>query len=238
MFTSFERPDNLPDAIAQQIRLKILAGDFEQGAKLPTEYELSEIFKVSRNVVREAIARLKLNGLIETRRGIGSFVSQNARARRFEVLAEDLLDIGQLRQIYQLRIEIESGAAALAAENRTETQLLALEDALVRADESKGDWERGVEVAIKFHLAVTQCSNNFYFIRLMEHLSYVIHKAVRTLRYSSTGTERIGRVEYEHHAVVDAIRLQDAEQARQAMRMHLSNGMARYSCMQENTKNK
>ena len=237
MFTSFERPDNLPDAIAQQIRLKILAGDFEQGAKLPTEYELSEIFKVSRNVVREAIARLKLNGLIETRRGIGSFVSQNAQARRFEVLAEDLLDLDQLKQIYQLRIEIESGAAALAAEHRTEAQLAALEEALARSDVAGGDWERGAEAAMKFHLAVAQCSNNFYFIQLMEHLSYVIHKAVRTLRYSSTGTERIGRVEYEHHAVVDAIRQGDAEQARQAMRMHLSNGMARYSYMQGDTKN-
>lgn len=237
MFTSYERPDNLPDAIAQQIRLKILEGGFAQGAKLPTEYELSEIFKVSRNVVREAIARLKLNGLIETRRGIGSFVSQNALARKFEVLAEDLLDLDQLKQIYQLRIEIESGAAALAAENRTEAQLAALEEALARADEAGGDWERGAEAAMKFHLAVTQCSNNFYFIRLMEHLSYVIHKAVRTLRYSSTGTERIGRVEYEHHAVVDAIRHRNAEQARQAMRMHLSNGMARYSYVQGDTKN-
>jgi GntR family transcriptional repressor for pyruvate dehydrogenase complex len=58
MFTAFDRPDNLPDAIARQIRLKILSAEFQEGQKLPTEFELAESFQVSRNVVREAIARL------------------------------------------------------------------------------------------------------------------------------------------------------------------------------------
>src|SRR5690606_26181588 len=119
MFTAFDRPDNLPDAIAQQIRLKIISGEFKEGQKLPTEHELCGLFQVSRNVVREAIARLKLTGLVDTRRGVGTFVSGNVNAKKFEVFTEDLLDSGQLQQIYQLRIEIESGAAALAAEHRT-----------------------------------------------------------------------------------------------------------------------
>lgn len=236
MFAAFDRPKNLPDAIARQIRLRIIAGDFKEGEKLPTEYELSESFKVSRNVVREAIARLKLNGLIETRRGMGSFVADNAGAKKFEVFTEDLLNIDQLMQMYQLRIEIESGAAALAAEHRTDEQLAALEASLIRTDQSGGDWERGTDAAVNFHLAVTKCSNNPYFIRLMEHLSYVIHNAVRTLRHSSTGTERIGHIENEHHAIFEAIKRQDAEQARRAMRTHLSNGMTGYSYLKSKDK--
>ncbi|NYT83313.1 FadR family transcriptional regulator [Alcaligenaceae bacterium] len=228
MFTAFDRPDNLPDAIARQIRLKILSAEFQEGQKLPTEFELAESFQVSRNVVREAIARLKLNGLVETRRGVGTFVAGNVNARKFEVIADDLLDAGQLKHVYQLRIEIEAGAAALAAENRTARQLKALETALRETDKAGGDWQRGADAALKFHLAVTQCSNNPYFIRLMEHLSYVLHNAVRTLRYSTTGTERIGHIETEHHEIFDAIRDQDAQKARQAMRHHLSNGMERY----------
>jgi GntR family transcriptional regulator, transcriptional repressor for pyruvate dehydrogenase complex len=94
MFTTFDRPDNLPDAIAQQIWSKIISGAFEQGEKLPTEHELSEKFGVSRNVVREAIARLKLNGLIETRRGIGSFVAANIGEKKFEILTKICLKSG------------------------------------------------------------------------------------------------------------------------------------------------
>jgi GntR family transcriptional repressor for pyruvate dehydrogenase complex len=77
-------------------------------------------------------------------------------------------------------------------------------------------------------MAVTHCSNNPYFIRLMEHLSFVFHNAVRTLRYQTTGTERIGHVETEHHDIFEAIRDRDAMKARLAMRHHLSNGMERY----------
>lgn len=225
IFTAFERPENLPDAIALQIRLKILSGDVQEGTKLPSEHELSDKFKVSRNVVREAIARLKLNGLVETRRGVGSFVADNVREKKFEVFTEDLLEIEQLKQIYQLRIEIESGAAALAAEHRSAGQLAELEEALIKTDKAGGDWERGAQAAVNFHLAVTRCSNNPYFVRLMDHLSYVIHNAVRTSRYSVTGTERIGRIEHEHHALFEAIKHHDVEQARMAMRVHLTNGL-------------
>lgn len=228
MFTAFDRPDNLPDAIAQQLRLKIISGEFKEGQQLPPEHQLSQLFQVSRNVVREAIARLKLNGLTETRRGVGTFVASNINAKKFEVFSEDLLDIGQLTQIYQLRIEIESGAAALAAENRTDTQLKTLEAVLVTTDKAGGDWQRGAQAAVNFHMAVTECSNNPYFIRLMEHLSYVLHNAVRTLRHSTIGTERVGHIETEHHAIFDAIRQQNAQAARQAMRTHLSNGINRY----------
>ncbi|RTZ43205.1 FadR family transcriptional regulator [Candidimonas sp. SYP-B2681] len=236
MFTAFDRPDNLPDAIAQQIRLKILSAEFKEGQKLPTEHELSASFQVSRNVVREAIARLKLNGLVETRRGVGTFVSSNVNARKFEVISEDLLDSGQLKQIYQLRIEIESGAAALAAENRTADQLAALEAALLKTDQAGGDWERGAEAAVLFHLAVSECSNNPYFFRLMEHLSYVIHNAVRTMRFSTQGTKRVGHIEEEHHLIFDAIKNQDAALARQAMRNHLSNGMAGHGYLKKDDK--
>ncbi|HEY0294231.1 MAG TPA: GntR family transcriptional regulator, partial [Bordetella sp.] len=62
IFGSLARPDNLPDEIAQQIRQKILSQAFAPGQRLPTELELAQLFGVSRNVVREAIARLKLSG--------------------------------------------------------------------------------------------------------------------------------------------------------------------------------
>ncbi|MCD0504258.1 FadR/GntR family transcriptional regulator [Bordetella petrii] len=226
-FESLRRPDNLPDEIAQQIRQKILSQAFEPGERLPTEQELSQSFGVSRNVVREAIARLKLSGYIETRRGVGSFVASGPGPNNFEILPSDLLRADALEQVYQLRVEIEAGAAALAAQQRTDAQLDKLRDALARVDEAGGDWRHGADRALDFHMAVCQATNNPYFVRLLSLFGRAIGDAVRTLRYGSTGTERMAQVEAEHHRIFDAIAARDSDAARAAMREHLSNGMQR-----------
>lgn len=227
-FTRLRRPDNLPDDIAHQIRERILNGSLALGQRLPTEHEMASAFEVSRNVVREAIARLKLSGYVETRRGTGSFVAQDIGNRNFEIVTDELLQPDALDQVYQLRVEIESGAAALAAQFRTQAQLETLRTALVKVDQAGEDWQQGADSALDFHLAVSAATNNPYFIRLMAHLSRVLHDAVLTLRSTSTGTGRISEIEKEHHAVFDAIATGDADAARTAMRGHLVNGMERH----------
>lgn len=227
MFDSLSRPDNLPDEIAQQIRMKIINHAFEPGQRLPTEFELSHSFGVSRNVVREAIARLKLSGYIETKRGVGSFVAAHPGANNFEILPADLLQPEALEHVYQLRVEIESGAAALAALQRTDIQLETLRQALSRVDAAGDDWRHGADRAIDFHMAVCQATNNPYFVRLLSLFGRAIGDAVRTLRYSSAGTDRVAQVEAEHHQIFDAIAARDADAARAAMRHHLFNGMHR-----------
>jgi GntR family transcriptional repressor for pyruvate dehydrogenase complex len=227
LFGNLNRPQNLPDEIAQQIRQKIVTKAFEPGLRLPTELELSEIFGVSRNVVREAIARLKLSGYVETRRGVGSFVSQEMGQRNFEIMPQDLLQSEALEHVYELRVEIEAGAAALAALHRTPEQLQVLREALQRVDAAGHDWRQGAETALDFHMAVGQATNNPYFVRLLAHFSHVIRDAVRTLRYGNVGTDRVMHVEQEHHLIYDAIAAKDSDGARQAMRLHLTNGMQR-----------
>ncbi|HEY7804500.1 MAG TPA: GntR family transcriptional regulator, partial [Orrella sp.] len=76
-FESFGKPDNLADEIAAQLRDRILKETLSPGQRLPTEQALGAQFGVSRNVVREAIARLKLTGLVETRHGVGTFVKHD-----------------------------------------------------------------------------------------------------------------------------------------------------------------
>ncbi|MFJ4290730.1 FadR/GntR family transcriptional regulator [Cupriavidus sp. NPDC089707] len=227
-FKSLRRPDNLPDEIAHQIRQRILDGTLAHGQRLPTEHELATAFDVSRNVVREAIARLKLSGYVETRRGTGSFVAQGIGQRNFEIVTDELLQKDALEHVFQLRVEIESGAAALAARFRTPQQLEALRMALVKVDAAGGDWEKGADTALDFHLAVGNATNNPYFVRLMAHLSHVLHDSVRTLRSTSTGTSRIAEIEKEHHAIFDAIAAGNADEARAAMRLHLTNGIERH----------
>ncbi|MDQ2187534.1 FadR/GntR family transcriptional regulator [Alcaligenaceae bacterium A4P071] len=235
VFASLGRPDNLPDEIAQQVRQRIMNGEFAPGERLPTEYELAEMFAVSRNVVREAIARLKLAGYVDTRRGVGTFVAQDMGSRRFEIAPEDLLQADTLEHVFSLRVEIEAGAAAIAAQHRTPEQLAQLASALRQVDASGDDWEQGAATALDFHMAVGVATNNPYFVQLMTHLSHVIRGAVRTLRYRSAGTERIEQIEREHHLIFNAIESGDSDAARLAMRTHLTNGMQRYKAADTRT---
>lgn len=226
-FGSLARPENLPDEIALQLRRRIESDDLKPGQRLPTEQELSQAFGVSRNVVREAIARLKLSGYIETRRGIGSFVSAQPSERNFEILPQDLLLPEALEHVYELRVEIEAGAAAIAARHRSEAQLETLREALLRADATTQNWRDGADTALDFHMAVGHATNNPYYSRLLSYFGRIIGDAVRTLRYSSTGTDRIAQIEQEHHLIFDAIAARDSDAARQAMRLHLTNGIQR-----------
>lgn len=227
-FENLGRPENLADEIAQQLRDRILKETLGPGQRLPTEQALGAQFGVSRNVVREAIARLKLTGLVETRHGVGTFVKRDLTNRPFEPEQDDLLEFRQLIDVYRLRVEIESGAAALAATHRTTVQLETLKEALKQDDHAPDDWEAGANSAVDFHLAVAQSSNNPYFVRIMGHVSSVIRDAVRTLRFRSSGTSRVKAIREEHQRIVDAIERQDANAARQAMRDHLEHGINGY----------
>ncbi len=69
-----ERKPKLSENVAQALRSQILAGDFQVGERLPTEQRMTEIFGVSRTVVREAVAALAADNLVEARHGAGVFV--------------------------------------------------------------------------------------------------------------------------------------------------------------------
>jgi DNA-binding transcriptional regulator YhcF (GntR family) len=86
------RAPNLPSQVAHMISDEILAGRFQAGDQLPTERELAETFGVSRNVVREAIARLRFEGAVEPRQGSGVFVLGNQANSALRLDAEILRD--------------------------------------------------------------------------------------------------------------------------------------------------
>ena len=221
-------PANLPKQVADKLLQMVTSGVLKPGERLPTEAQLGSSFGVSRNVLREAVASLRSRGVLETRRGIGTFVSDTALHASFAIDPDDLLEPAPLTQIYQLRLEVESGAAAIAATQRTDEQLARLEQALVRVNDSAPDWEEGAQSAVDFHLEIARATNNPYFEQLMAHLRGAIHKAVRTLRYSAGGTGRTAQIESEHRAIFEAIRERDADAARTAMRAHLQTGMYSY----------
>jgi GntR family transcriptional repressor for pyruvate dehydrogenase complex len=217
----------LPDQIYGDILNRILEGEYKEGERLPTEHALAERFSTSRPTVREALARLRADGIISTRHGSGTTVARrpDPDVRRFAPL-ETLSDI---RRCYEFRIVTEAGAAALAALKADAEDIDAIQhawDELNRIIEEQGI---GAKDDFLFHQAVARASKNPFFITVMSFIEEQILFSMNLSRNLSLvkTVERQRLVQAEHMAVLDAIRRKDAAGAGAAMREHLENALER-----------
>ncbi len=226
-FELLARRELLPDEIARCLSEKIGAGTLAPGDRLPTEAALADSFGVSRSVVREAISRLRHDGLIKTRQGSGSFVAAESCPRSFRIDPDRLIEGDDLRQLFELRLHVEMGAAALAARRRTRAQMARIRKALSamsRAVETDAD---GVPADTEFHHAVAEAANNPYYRDFMVFLADRMRQSIAVAR-SNTARLRVSpRVQKEHEAISAAIEAANVEAASEAVRTHLVNAAAR-----------
>ena len=203
---------------------KILAGDLAPGAKLPSEAELIEEYAVSRTVVREAVTRLRAEGLVETHQGRGSFVLAVPEASSFSVEASAIRSHADVMAMIDFRLGVESEAAALAAVHHTSSDAEAISAAMegfVRAGH-----EGAVEADFAFHLAIARATGNRFYVDLLGSLGPMMIMLPRTrlgAAYSMTDATHVERVQREHDNVAAAVLAGDVETARAAMRLHLGN---------------
>ena len=109
---------SLTSMLIEAVTERIHSGQYKRGDQLPTEKDMIEEFGVSRTVVREAISNLKASGLVSTRQGKGAFVLDEG-VRSFRISEDKLALAEELLEALEVRIAIESEAAALAARRRT-----------------------------------------------------------------------------------------------------------------------
>ncbi|MDR5752708.1 MULTISPECIES: FadR/GntR family transcriptional regulator [unclassified Caballeronia] len=221
------KTSGLADRIYSDILNSIIEGEFKEGDRLLTEHALAERFSTSRPTVREALARLRADGIIVTRRGSGTTVGRrpDPDVRRFAPL-ETLSDI---RRCYEFRVVTEAGAAALAARQADESDIAAIEaawDELERVIETQGI---GAKDDFAFHLAIARASHNQFFITVM---SFIEEQVVFSMNLSRNLSlvktlERQRLVQAEHLDVLEAIRAHDADRAGRAMAAHLQNALDR-----------
>jgi DNA-binding FadR family transcriptional regulator len=220
---------SLSEKVVAQIAGFIEDGTFSPGQKLPPEAEIVRQQGVSRTVVREAISRLQAMGLVVTRHGIGSFVREDVDKSSLTVgigpsgVAHDLL------AILELRIGLETEAAALAAQRRTQTDLDALERALDNLAQETAAGGDGIEPDYEFHLALTRAAHNRYFFSILTSLGpgAIPRSRCRIDEREFELSQYLSRVHTEHEDILSAIRRSDPDAARAAVRNHLSNGRER-----------
>ena len=214
----------LAQRVVTGLKERILSGDLAPGSKLPSETELIAVYAVSRTVVREAVTRLRAEGLVETFQGRGSFVLAVPEPTTFRVEASALRTHHDVLAMVDFRLGVESEAAALAAA-RADAGAAAAVGAAMDAFVAAAP-EEAVEADFAFHRAVAAATGNHFYLDLIESLGPMMILLPRTRlgdAYSLTDAAHVERVRREHENVAAAVRAGDPETARAAMRVHLGN---------------
>jgi GntR family transcriptional regulator, transcriptional repressor for pyruvate dehydrogenase complex len=222
---------NLTEQVVAALHKRVHAGEFTNGGKLPSEGELVATYHVSRTVVREAISQLRARGLVETRRGIGTFARDAGSAdSAFPVPRVDQATLAEVLALLELRISLETEAAALAAKRASEAQverMRVLLEAIESAAQTDGD---AADPDFEFHVTVAESTGNHFFPDLLRHLGRAIIPRTRIDSSAAAHQERgdyLRAVNREHQDIYRAIARSDSDAARAAMRTHLTNSRER-----------
>jgi len=167
-------------------------------------------------------------GLIETRQGLGAFVCETPPSLAWRIGTANLSAQADLRYVFELRAEVETGAAALAAERRSEAQLDRIRAALAEMAAAISSGGDGVEADAAFHRAIAEASNNPYYRDFMIFLAVSVTQSIAAARrHSALVEEWTPKVQREHERICEAIAGRDADAARQAVRGHLISAARR-----------
>jgi DNA-binding FadR family transcriptional regulator len=229
-FAARRKPRTLALELVDALSDRIRDGRLATGAKLPTEAAVMQAFGVSRTVVREAISKLQASGLVATRHGVGTFVVGLGDAAPFRIAPEQFATLRDVIAVLELRIGIETEAAALAALRRTAQNLADMRAALDAFAAALAEGRDAVGSDFQFHLEIARATQNAHFAELMGSLGSMIIPRARLAPAEPVGgppREYLQRVNGEHENILDAIASQDAEAARAAMRTHLANSRER-----------
>ena len=161
---------SLVESLVADLRAEILDGKIPVGGKLPSEAALTAQHAVSRTVVREAVAALRSEGLVEPRQGSGVYVTGTRRAfpLPFENLASEKLS--SLVEMMEFRIAVEAESAALAAARRSPAQDARIAETLDALDRAAEEGQATGALDLEFHLAVAQATNNPRFVDFLTAL--------------------------------------------------------------------
>lgn len=215
------------DRLAEQI----MSGKLPVGAKLPSESEMMKGMGVSRTVVREAVAALRARGLVITRQGAGAFVDRDAGRRPYAIDPEGLGSLDSVLDILELRMAVESEAAAIASERATAAQIKAIGEAHRVFSRAISGGDRAIKEDFAFHEAIAAATQNSRFVEFLDFLGRLIipRQSIRSLEGTAEGQRQyLARIGREHEAILQAIGAHSPERAREAMRGHLVKSSERY----------
>lgn len=211
--------------IVQRVILsQIEEGTLKPGQKLPSVVALSSSFGVGRSTIREALSALKATGWIDVRHGGGTFVSKVLPSSQSN-FKDPFEEAKNIQEILEVRIWLESGAAALAAERRNEQDLEQLQAIIGRMEQALtvDDTELSEKADIDFHIAVAHASHSELMSSLMNSLTSRLTETMGKTRqlWFFGNKSSSAQLLKEHQSILEAIVEQNSAEASKRIQAHL-----------------
>jgi len=228
----------MSDVLYGDIVKQINSGGFAADQRLPSEKEFCERFSVSRPIVREALERLRAEGLIRSRQGAGSFVSNGAfngavanmpLPAASDAMPAQIHSIAAIQKFYVYRISLEGELAFAAAQNRLHADIQRIGGLLQDIKSSVSSSTQGVDEDLEYHEAIAQATHNEFFIAAWSasrgHIRFLIELARSLSTLGSPNHSAV--VRSSHEPIFECIRDGDADGARARMREHITRSQER-----------
>jgi GntR family transcriptional repressor for pyruvate dehydrogenase complex len=213
----------LYEQIVKQITNFIAEGTLNPGDQLPSERELAQQFGVSRTAVREAVKALRERGLVAIHPGRGTYIT-DVFDTATDVVRDSLAMMVRtsmkngLDDLLQVRLLLEPGIAALAAQKITDKVIETLQQLINKMDAALQNQEAFVEADLEFHLTLARASQNSLIPILIDPVIGLLREQRMRIFEVRGGAER---GQFHHRRIFDAVRQKDSEAARLAMTAHL-----------------
>lgn len=216
---SVKGDNRLYERVARDLADQISEGRYAVGQRLPSERDLAQTYSVSRPTIREAIIALELDGLVDVRLGSGVYV----KAQTPHDGRAGATDIGPF-ELLEARRAIEAEACAMAAKRITKEELDQLDGLVAEMQaENARDVDRSEDADKRFHMLIAASTQNSAMIAAVELLWEARERSPQTklMGEKAHAAGVIPRID-EHAAIVSALRARSPEDARDAMRRHLT----------------
>ncbi len=216
----------IADAVAKDLELRILEGSLKPGDRLPAERVLAVEFSVSRPTLREAIQKLVSKGLLSTRHGGGTVVTDQLEAT-FADPWQEMLKAHPLLQsdMLEFRHMLEGEAALLAAERATDADIARIDAAFksLEAAYDSDDMQACIDHDVAFHQAIAEASHNAMIGHLSASLMRVVHGHVSdNLVHLHDTPKHWAQIRAQHKAIWEAVRAHDSENSKRGACEHIT----------------
>lgn len=216
------KEETAADKIIKQIRNLIISGQLKPGDRLPSERNLAEKLGVSRAYVRDAIRKLEIYGILKTLPQSGTLVA-GIGLNALEGLITDVLKLEEsdFTSLVETRVILETNAAKLAAERRTDDDIVELKKAIEVYKQKVKDKESSVEADLMFHLKIAEASKNSVLKSLMLIIiPDIVHNYVK---YKVCDEQTEFKAYDEHQKILEFIIKKDSESAGKMMQNHMKD---------------
>jgi GntR family transcriptional repressor for pyruvate dehydrogenase complex len=216
---------NISEQVFNQMKQQLLEGAWIAGQKLPSENELAEAFGVSRITVRQALQKLTVLGLIETRLGEGSFVKEFTPGTYMNAMIPAMyLSSSSVEEVLEFRLIMEVETAGIAALKATDEDIEKLSSSLARMEAYCNDINRYTREDFRFHMILAEITKNSLVIRLMELLTDILEATIQNV--TKIIGDEIG-LKY-HRLILEAVTNHDYDMAKTAMHDHVETTLKNF----------